>query len=150
MPPGVDERQNGGISPFHEVFQERFNQRYLKLVRRYSDIIVGQFFGHLHSDSFRIIYSDTGKICRSTNGAPFVSSICNIPICQLPSPADLATNKTAFTAHLIGNWLHSSVAVAVMRRISKLAPNVNRNPILSAFSVSVLTRLLTFLNIINL
>jgi hypothetical protein len=51
---------------------------------------------------------------------------------------------------LIGNWLHSSVAVAVMRRISKLAPNVNRNPILSAFSVSVLTRLLTFLNIINL
>jgi sphingomyelin phosphodiesterase acid-like 3 len=65
MPPGVDERQNGGISPYHEVFQERFNQRYLRLVRKYSDIIVGQFFGHLHSDSFRIIYSDTGKIFRS-------------------------------------------------------------------------------------
>jgi hypothetical protein len=62
MPPGVDERQNGGISPYHDVFQERFNQRYLRLVRKYSDIIVGQFFGHLHSDSFRIIYSDTGKI----------------------------------------------------------------------------------------
>jgi sphingomyelin phosphodiesterase acid-like 3 len=62
MPPGVDERQNGGISPYHDVFQERFNQRYLKLVRKYSDIIVGQFFGHLHSDSFRIVYSDTGKM----------------------------------------------------------------------------------------
>jgi hypothetical protein len=62
MPPGVDERQNGGISPYHDVFQDRFNQRYLKLVRKYSDIIVGQFFGHLHSDTFRIVYSDTGKM----------------------------------------------------------------------------------------
>jgi hypothetical protein len=62
MPPGVDERQNGGISPYHDVFQDRFNQRYLKLVRKYSDIIVGQFFGHLHSDTFRIVYSDTGKL----------------------------------------------------------------------------------------
>jgi len=61
MPPGVDERQNGGISPYQDVFQERFNQRYIKLVQKYSDIIVGQFFGHLHSDSFRIVYSD-GKI----------------------------------------------------------------------------------------
>ncbi|XP_023719561.1 acid sphingomyelinase-like phosphodiesterase 3a [Cryptotermes secundus] len=73
MPPGVDERQNGGISPYHDVFQERFNQRYLKLVRKYSDIIVGQFFGHLHSDSFRIVYSDTGHPVSWIFIAPAVS-----------------------------------------------------------------------------
>ena len=71
MPPGVDERQNGGISPYHEVFQERFNQRYIRLVQKYSDIIVGQFFGHLHSDSFRIVYSD-GKIYRSPTQCPYL------------------------------------------------------------------------------
>jgi len=69
MPPGVDERQNGGTSTHHEVFQERFNQRYIRLVQKYSDIIVGQFFGHLHSDSFRIVYSD-GKIYRSPTQCP--------------------------------------------------------------------------------
>jgi hypothetical protein len=72
MPPGVDERQNGGISPFHDVFQERFNQRYIRLVQKYSDIIVGQFFGHLHSDSFRIIYSDDGKSYRSPTWCPYI------------------------------------------------------------------------------
>ena len=71
MPPGVDERQNGGISPYHDVFQERFNQRYIRLVQKYSDIIVGQFFGHLHSDSFRIVYSD-GKIYLSPTQCTYI------------------------------------------------------------------------------
>ena len=62
MPPGVDERENGGILLFQDIFQDRFNERYLRLVRKYSDIIVGQFFGHLHSDSFRVIYSEDGKL----------------------------------------------------------------------------------------
>jgi hypothetical protein len=71
MPPGADERQNGGISPYHDVFQERFNQRYIRLVQKYSDIIVGQFFGHLHSDSFRIVYKD-GKIYRFPTQCPYM------------------------------------------------------------------------------
>ncbi|KAG8227923.1 hypothetical protein J437_LFUL011851 [Ladona fulva] len=41
-------------------FQERFNRRYLHLVHKYSQVIVGQFFGHHHSDSFRIIYNERG------------------------------------------------------------------------------------------
>ena len=35
--------------------------RYLRLVKRYSSIIQGQFFGHLHSDSFRVVYNEVGK-----------------------------------------------------------------------------------------
>jgi len=41
--------------------QEKYNRRYLDFVRRYSDIIVGQFFGHQHSDSFRIFRDKQGK-----------------------------------------------------------------------------------------
>lgn len=45
----------------HTTFSEKNNLRYLQLVRKYSSIILGQFFGHLHSDSFRIIYNDNGE-----------------------------------------------------------------------------------------
>ena len=40
--------------------QERFNHRYLDFVRKYSKIIIGQFFGHQHSDSFRIFRDEKG------------------------------------------------------------------------------------------
>lgn len=61
MPPGSDERQLGIQMNGHTTFSSENNLRYLQLVRKYSSIISGQFFGHLHSDSFRIIYSDNGK-----------------------------------------------------------------------------------------
>lgn len=62
MPPGSDERQIGIIPNGHTTYSEKNNLRYLRLVRKYSSIIQGQFFGHLHSDSFRIVYNDMGKI----------------------------------------------------------------------------------------
>lgn len=34
--------------------------KYLQTVRRHAKIIAGQFFGHLHADTFRVIY-DNGK-----------------------------------------------------------------------------------------
>ncbi|RZF41613.1 hypothetical protein LSTR_LSTR000327 [Laodelphax striatellus] len=56
--PGADERQ---AMPTRKSILPRHNAKYLDLVRRYANIITGQFFGHLHSDSFRVIYSDDGK-----------------------------------------------------------------------------------------
>jgi sphingomyelin phosphodiesterase acid-like 3 len=61
IPPGSDERQFGIIPNGHTTFSEKNNLRYLRLIRKYSSIIQGQFFGHLHSDSFRIVYNDNGK-----------------------------------------------------------------------------------------
>lgn len=61
MPPGSDERQIGIIPNGHTTYSEKNNLRYLRLIRKYSSIIQGQFFGHLHSDSFRIVYNDMGK-----------------------------------------------------------------------------------------
>ncbi|CAH2208366.1 jg20578, partial [Pararge aegeria aegeria] len=36
------------------------NSEYLRKVRRHARIIAGQFFGHLHVDTFRVIY-DKGE-----------------------------------------------------------------------------------------
>lgn len=52
MGPGPDERQPDNMPQFREGAAHW----YLELIRRYSDIIVGQFFGHLHSDTFRLVY----------------------------------------------------------------------------------------------
>ena len=47
--------------PYLYRLQERFNHRYLEFVRKYSNLIVGQYFGHQHSDSFRIFKDEKGK-----------------------------------------------------------------------------------------
>jgi len=59
MPPGVDERHLG-TQHNQLTFTERNNQRYLDMVRRFAPVIQGQFFGHLHSDTFRLIYDAKG------------------------------------------------------------------------------------------
>ncbi|KAJ6642014.1 Acid sphingomyelinase-like phosphodiesterase 3a [Pseudolycoriella hygida] len=61
IPPGSDERQVGSLPNGHTTFSEKNNLRYLRLIRRHANIIRGQFFGHLHSDSFRIIYNEMGQ-----------------------------------------------------------------------------------------
>ncbi|XP_071455401.1 acid sphingomyelinase-like phosphodiesterase 3b [Hetaerina americana] len=59
VPPGVEERSANAKEPLGS-FKDRVNRRYLHLVRKYSHAIVGQFFGHHHSDSFRVIYNENG------------------------------------------------------------------------------------------
>lgn len=62
VPPGSDERQIGNLqNGIHSTYTEKNNAKYLRTIRKYSSIIQGQFFGHLHSDSFRIVYNDMGK-----------------------------------------------------------------------------------------
>ncbi|XP_049951811.1 acid sphingomyelinase-like phosphodiesterase 3a [Schistocerca serialis cubense] len=74
VPPGGDERTSGLVTPpARAVFRERFNARYLELVRRYSSIIVGQFFGHLHADCFRVVYDTSGVPVSWIMVAPAVS-----------------------------------------------------------------------------
>ncbi|KAK7584212.1 hypothetical protein V9T40_005175 [Parthenolecanium corni] len=59
MPPGF-------MEPSREVMpkclmSDDSNARYLRMVENYADIISGQFFGHLHADTFRVFYNSTGK-----------------------------------------------------------------------------------------
>ncbi|XP_074411838.1 acid sphingomyelinase-like phosphodiesterase 3b isoform X1 [Zonotrichia albicollis] len=55
VPPGFFEKTRG--KPW---FRRGFNQRYLGIVQRHHGVIAAQFFGHHHTDSFRMFYSHTG------------------------------------------------------------------------------------------
>ncbi|XP_072836213.2 acid sphingomyelinase-like phosphodiesterase 3b [Pogona vitticeps] len=55
VPPGFFEKKRGKM-----WFREHFNQRYTEIIQKYHSVIVAQFFGHHHTDSFRMFYSSTG------------------------------------------------------------------------------------------
>lgn len=52
MCPGANERDPDEAP----AFQHKYSERYLQMIRRFANCIVGQFCGHLHSDTFRIVY----------------------------------------------------------------------------------------------
>ncbi|XP_032566151.1 acid sphingomyelinase-like phosphodiesterase 3b isoform X1 [Chiroxiphia lanceolata] len=56
VPPGFFEKKRGKA-----WFRRGFNERYLGIVQRHHRVIAAQFFGHHHTDSFRMFYSDTGS-----------------------------------------------------------------------------------------
>ncbi|XP_048478925.1 acid sphingomyelinase-like phosphodiesterase 3a [Plutella xylostella] len=51
-PPGPAAR------PGHRAYSPEDNARYLRTVRRFARGIAGQFFGHLHEDTFRVVYDN--------------------------------------------------------------------------------------------
>ncbi|XP_073759210.1 acid sphingomyelinase-like phosphodiesterase 3b isoform X2 [Callorhinus ursinus] len=55
VPPGFFEKTRNKA-----WFREGFNEEYLKVVRKHHRVIAGQFFGHHHTDSFRMFYNDAG------------------------------------------------------------------------------------------
>ncbi|NXP42357.1 ASM3B phosphodiesterase, partial [Leiothrix lutea] len=55
VPPGFFEKKRG--KPW---FRGSFNRRYLGIVQKHHGVIAAQFFGHHHTDSFRMFYSHTG------------------------------------------------------------------------------------------
>lgn len=60
--PGRDERLKTDVqSQIHKMYAPQHNQKYVNIVRNYSTVIAGQFFGHLHSDSFRVVYDRDGR-----------------------------------------------------------------------------------------
>lgn len=57
IPPGFFEKKRS--KPW---FTAQFNEQYLKLIRKHHSVILGQFFGHHHTDSFRMIYDSEGNM----------------------------------------------------------------------------------------
>ncbi|XP_004741629.2 acid sphingomyelinase-like phosphodiesterase 3b [Mustela putorius furo] len=55
VPPGFFEKTRNKA-----WFREGFNEEYLKVIRKHHQVIAGQFFGHHHTDSFRMFYDDAG------------------------------------------------------------------------------------------
>uniref|UniRef100_A0A672MYP1 Sphingomyelin phosphodiesterase acid like 3B n=1 Tax=Sinocyclocheilus grahami TaxID=75366 RepID=A0A672MYP1_SINGR len=62
VPPGFFEKKRDKA-----WFRKEFNKRYIDLIQKYSAVIQGQFFGHHHTDSFRMFYSSKGIFNSATN-----------------------------------------------------------------------------------
>ncbi|XP_023676996.2 acid sphingomyelinase-like phosphodiesterase 3b isoform X1 [Paramormyrops kingsleyae] len=56
VPPGFFEKKKR--KPW---FRSEFNRRYLGLIQKHHAVISGQFFGHHHTDSFRMFYDSKGN-----------------------------------------------------------------------------------------
>ncbi|NXJ92853.1 ASM3B phosphodiesterase, partial [Corythaixoides concolor] len=56
IPPGFFEKKRS--KPW---FRSGFNERYLKIVQEHHRVIAAQFFGHHHTDSFRMFYCNRGS-----------------------------------------------------------------------------------------
>ncbi|XP_056141801.1 acid sphingomyelinase-like phosphodiesterase 3b [Lampris incognitus] len=56
VPPGFFEKRRG-----KSWFRPNFNERYLHLIEKHHAVIIGQFFGHQHTDSFRMFYHPDGS-----------------------------------------------------------------------------------------
>ncbi|XP_028327233.1 acid sphingomyelinase-like phosphodiesterase 3b [Gouania willdenowi] len=64
IPPGFFEKKRS-----KSWFRPEFNKKYLELIGKHHSVINGQFFGHHHTDSFRMFYNAEG----STIGTMFLS-----------------------------------------------------------------------------
>lgn len=47
----------GALGDYVHMYQP-YNERFLTLVKEYSDIIMGSFFGHEHNDAYKLVYND--------------------------------------------------------------------------------------------
>ncbi|KAG5271435.1 hypothetical protein AALO_G00179710 [Alosa alosa] len=56
VPPGFFEKKRQTM-----WFHQNFNVRYQELIQKHHAIIMGQFFGHHHTDSFHMFYSPDGS-----------------------------------------------------------------------------------------
>ncbi|KAL2084947.1 hypothetical protein ACEWY4_020465 [Coilia grayii] len=56
IPPGFFEKKRNKM-----WFRPNFNVRYLELIQKHHAVIIGQFFGHHHTDCFRMVYSPEGS-----------------------------------------------------------------------------------------
>ncbi|XP_063376920.1 acid sphingomyelinase-like phosphodiesterase 3a [Cydia fagiglandana] len=58
--PGVEERHGAGSASAAGggELTPQANARLIHLIRAFSDVIVGQFYGHRHTDTFRLVYSE--------------------------------------------------------------------------------------------
>ncbi|XP_039663201.1 acid sphingomyelinase-like phosphodiesterase 3b isoform X2 [Perca fluviatilis] len=56
VPPGFFEKKRN--KPW---FMPSFNKLYLDLIQKHHSVILGQFFGHHHTDSFRMFYNSEGS-----------------------------------------------------------------------------------------
>uniref|UniRef100_A0A672YFW8 Acid sphingomyelinase-like phosphodiesterase 3b n=1 Tax=Sphaeramia orbicularis TaxID=375764 RepID=A0A672YFW8_9TELE len=83
VPPGFFEKKRSKL-----WFDPVFNDKFIQLIQKHHQVILGQFFGHHHTDSFRMFYSSDG----SPIGTMFLSPSVTPWKTTLPGVVDGANN----------------------------------------------------------
>ncbi|PKU43444.1 acid sphingomyelinase-like phosphodiesterase 3a [Limosa lapponica baueri] len=60
------------------AIREHYNERLVKIFRKYSSVIAGQFFGHTHRDSIMVLLDEEEKPINSLFVAPAVTPVKNV------------------------------------------------------------------------
>ncbi|XP_047921546.2 cyclic GMP-AMP phosphodiesterase SMPDL3A isoform X1 [Anser cygnoides] len=60
------------------AIREYYNERLVKIFRKYSSVIAGQFFGHTHRDSIMVLLDEEEKPVNSLFVAPAVTPVKNV------------------------------------------------------------------------
>eukprot|EP00075_Anas_platyrhynchos_P020126 XP_027309379.1 acid sphingomyelinase-like phosphodiesterase 3a [Anas platyrhynchos] len=60
------------------AIRECYNERLVKIFRKYSSVIAGQFFGHTHRDSIMVLLDEEEKPVNSLFVAPAVTPVKNV------------------------------------------------------------------------
>ncbi|NWH55214.1 ASM3A phosphodiesterase, partial [Fregata magnificens] len=60
------------------AIREYYNERLVKIFRKYSSVIAGQFFGHTHRDSIMVLLDEEEKPINSLFVAPAVTPVKNV------------------------------------------------------------------------
>uniref|UniRef100_G1SFK1 Acid sphingomyelinase-like phosphodiesterase n=1 Tax=Oryctolagus cuniculus TaxID=9986 RepID=G1SFK1_RABIT len=68
------------------AIREYYNEKLVDIFRRYSDVILGQFYGHTHRDSIMILSDEKGRPVNSLFVAPAVTPVKNILAKQTNNP----------------------------------------------------------------
>ncbi|XP_037532773.1 acid sphingomyelinase-like phosphodiesterase 3b [Nematolebias whitei] len=120
VPPGFFEKKRS--KPW---FTSKFNKHYVDLIKKHHSVIVGQFFGHHHTDSFRMFYNTEdlpiGTMFLSPGVTPWETT--------LPGVVDGANNpgirvfeydtKTLLVRDVVTYYLNLTHANAVTERWEK-------------------------------
>ncbi|XP_077973998.1 acid sphingomyelinase-like phosphodiesterase 3b isoform X2 [Styela clava] len=64
--------EHAAIEPWYWLYPE-YNERFNDIIRSYADVISGQFFGHHHTDHFKIFKDASGKVISSVLLTPGIT-----------------------------------------------------------------------------
>ncbi|XP_074538800.1 acid sphingomyelinase-like phosphodiesterase 3b isoform X1 [Halichoeres trimaculatus] len=119
IPPGLFEKKRSTT-----WFTPKFNKMYVDLIQKHHSVVLGQFFGHHHTDSFRMFYSNGSPI-----SAMFLSPGVTPWKTTLPGVVDGANNpgirvfeydtQTLLVKDVVTYYLNLTHANAVSERWEK-------------------------------
>ena len=61
----------GALGDYIHMYQP-YNAKFVSLVKEYSDVIIGSFFGHEHNDAFKVVYNDGMYLHGRFRGCNFI------------------------------------------------------------------------------